>query len=120
MVKRRHYPKARPSVLLVITWMRRVLIEPPGRRDCAARVAGTGSSLVPDAAFHKPPGIVPFGRPTLANSYELRCPIDPGGAHASHYVPRDCRKEAAEAGRDERHRRCLTKAAEAGFLSLVN
>jgi hypothetical protein len=29
-------------------------------------------------------------------------------------------KKLAEAGRDERHRRCLTKAAEAGFLSPVN
>ena len=42
----------------------------PPLRDCPARVAGTGSSLVPDAAFHKPPGVVRFERLTLANSYE--------------------------------------------------
>ena len=27
-------------------------------------MAGTGSSLVPDSAFHKPPGVVPLGRLT--------------------------------------------------------
>jgi len=45
-------------------------------------------------------------------------------AHMLLITSTECRaiaeKKLAEAGRDERHRRRLTKAAKDGFLSLVN
>ena len=92
--KKAYHPKARPSVLLVITWMRRVLIEPPDVVTVllAWQVPEARSCLtLPSTSL---PELFLLGDSRSLTAMNAPCPIDPGGAHASHYVSRDCRKEA--------------------------